>query len=78
MANPKQGKHQAELYADCLQEMHGQRPINRRDAETGRTDIREFKVNKDISGRAYQLEAIARVAENSVSSAANTIKKTCR
>ena len=27
MANPKQGKHQAELYADCLQQMHGQRPI---------------------------------------------------
>ncbi|WP_085906298.1 DEAD/DEAH box helicase family protein [Kiloniella majae] len=25
--DPKQGKRQAELYADCLEEMHGQRPI---------------------------------------------------
>lgn len=27
MADPKKGKHQAELYADCLEQMHGQRPI---------------------------------------------------
>lgn len=27
MASPKKGKHQAELYADCLEKMHGQRPI---------------------------------------------------
>ena len=107
MVNPKQGKHQAELYANCLQQMHGQRPvifysngfetylwddqfyperevqgfynkdelqrlIDRRDAKTGRTDIRDFKVNKEISGRAYQLEAIARVAENSVSFVTNS------
>ncbi|MCK5818826.1 MAG: DUF4145 domain-containing protein, partial [Psychromonas sp.] len=26
MANPKKGKHQAELYADCLETMKGQRP----------------------------------------------------
>jgi len=29
--------------------------------------LREFKVNTDIAGRAYQLEAISRVAENSIS-----------
>ena len=98
MADPRKGKHQAKLYADCLQAMHGQRPIifysngfetllwddqfyperevqgfynkdelqrliDRRDS---RSDLREFKVNKLIAGRAYQLEAIARVAENSV------------
>jgi len=98
MADPRKGKHQAQLYADCLTAMHGQRPIifytngfetllwddqfyperevqgfyskdelqrliDRRDS---RTDLREFKVNKLIAGRAYQLEAIARVAENSV------------
>jgi len=99
MANPKKGKHQAELYADCLESMHGQRPIifysngfetylwddqfsPERDVQgfytkdelqllidrrTSRTDLREFKVNTDIAGRAYQLEAIARVAENSIS-----------
>jgi type I restriction enzyme, R subunit len=101
MTNPKKGKHQAELYADCLQAMHGQRPIifysngfetylwddqfsperevqgfydkdelqlliDRRDPITGRKDIRDFKVNTDIAGRAYQLEAIKRIAENSV------------
>jgi len=98
MADPRKGKHQAELYADCLETMHGQRPvifysngfetylwddqfyperevqgfyskdelqllINRR---RSRTDLREFKVNRDIAGRPYQLEAIARVAENTV------------
>ena len=99
MANPKKGKHQAELYADCLQSMHGQRPVifysngfetylwddqfsPERDVQgfytkdelqllidrrTSRTDLREFKVNTEIAGRAYQLEAIARVAENFVS-----------
>jgi len=98
MVSPKKGKHQAELYADCLQAMHGQRPIifytngfetylwddlfsPERDVQgfyskdelqllidrrLSRTDLREFKVNKAIAGRAYQLEAIARVAENSV------------
>ncbi|MCK5867231.1 MAG: DEAD/DEAH box helicase family protein, partial [Mycoplasmataceae bacterium] len=98
MADPRKGKHQAELYADCLEQMHGQRPIifysngfetflwddqfypERGvqgfydkselalliDRRTSRSDLREFKVNKDISGRAYQLQAIARVAENTV------------
>lgn len=98
MANPKKGKHQAELYADCLEAMHGQRPIifysngfetfiwddqfypEREvqgfydkdelqlliDRRTTRTDLREFKVNQAISGRPYQLEAVKRVAENTV------------
>jgi type I restriction enzyme, R subunit len=98
MADPRKGKHQAELYADCLEQMHGQRPvifysngfesflwddqfyperlvqgfyskdelallIERR---TTRTDLRAFKVNQAISGRPYQLEAVKRVAENTV------------
>jgi type I restriction enzyme, R subunit len=99
MTNPKKGKHQVELYADCLQAMHGQRPIifysngfetylwddlfcpEREvqgfyskdelqlliDRRSTRTDLRAFKVNTEIAGRAYQLEAIKRVAENSVS-----------
>jgi type I restriction enzyme R subunit len=103
MANPKKGKHQAELYADCLEAMKGQRPIifytngfetylwddqfsperevqgfftkdelalliKNRDPKEGRQDLRTFKVNQEIAGkdRPYQLEAIARVAENSV------------
>ena len=36
------------------------------DRRTSRKDIREFKVNTDIAGRYYQLEAIKRVAENLV------------
>jgi type I restriction enzyme R subunit len=99
MANPKKGKHQAELYANCLETMHGQRPIifytngfesylwddlfcpEREvqgfyskdelqlliDRRSSRSDLRDFKVNTDIAGRPYQLEAIKRVAENSVS-----------
>ena len=98
MADARKGKRQAELYADCLQSMHNQRPVifytngfetylwddqfsaerevqgfytkdelqrmvNRR---SNRLDLREFKVNTDIAGRPYQLEAIKRVAENSV------------
>jgi type I restriction enzyme R subunit len=101
MADPRKGKHQAELYADCLEKMHGQRPIifysngfetflwddqffperqvqgfydkdelqlliARRHLLTGRTDLRDFKVNQAISGRPYQLEAVKRVAENTV------------
>lgn len=101
MADPRKGKHQAELYADCLEKMHGQRPIifysngfetflwddqffperqvqgfydkdelglliARRHLLTGRTDLRDFKVNHAICGRPYQLEAIQRVAENTV------------
>tara|TARA_R110002050_G_scaffold1244_4_gene8590 strand:+ start:22383 stop:25844 length:3462 start_codon:yes stop_codon:yes gene_type:complete len=100
MADPAKGKHQAELYADCLEKIHGQRPIifysngfvthlwddqfypSREvqgfytkdelllliERRTSRTDLREFKANEAISGRAYQLEAIQRVAENTVSS----------
>jgi len=98
MADPRKGKHQAELYADCLEAMHGQRPIifysngfetylwddqfypEREvqgfyskdecqlliDRRNCRTDLREFKVNRDIAGRPYQLEAITRIAENTV------------
>ena len=98
MADPRQGKHQAELYADCLAQMTGQRPIifysngfdtflwddqfypERKvqgfyskdelqlliDRRTTRLDIRQFSVNNAITNRAYQLEAIKRVAENSV------------
>jgi type I restriction enzyme R subunit len=90
------GKHQAFLYANCLEEMFGQRPIiyysdgfnthlwddkfypDREvqgfynqdelqlliDRRTSRKDIRDFKVNLDIAGRPYQLEAIQRVAES--------------
>ena len=27
MADARKGRHQAELYADCLETMHGQRPV---------------------------------------------------
>ena len=96
MADPRKGKHQATLYADCLQAKYGQRPIifysngfetylwddqfsPEREVQgfyskdelqlliqrrNSRTDLRTFNVNKDIAGRAYQLEAIQRVAEN--------------
>ena len=98
MADPRKGKHQAELYADCLEAKHGQRPIifysngyetylwddqfyPERDVQGfftknelqlliqrrgSRTDLRAFKVNEDIAGRPYQLEAIKCVAENYV------------
>jgi len=104
MADPRKGKHQAELYADCLEQMPSnskkQRPVifytngfetflwddqfyperevqgfytkdelqRLVDRRASRKDLREFKVNLDIAGykRPYQLEAIARVAENSV------------
>jgi len=103
MESPKKGKHQAVLYADCLEKMTGQRPIifysngfetylwddlfaperqvqgfydkdelqlliDRRDPISGRKDIRQFDVNLEIAGkgRPYQLQAIQRVAENSV------------
>ncbi len=100
MADPRKGKHQAELYADCLEQMTGQRPIifysngfetflwddqfypEREvqgfytkdelqlliDRRGTRRDLRLFEVNLEIAGkgRPYQLEAIKRVAENSV------------
>ena len=99
MADARKGKHQAELYANCLQAMTGQRPIifysngfethlwddqfyPEREVQgfyskeelqlliarrTSRTDLRTFKVDLEIAERAYQLEAIKRVAENFVS-----------
>jgi type I restriction enzyme R subunit len=98
MADARKGRHQAELYADCLENMHGQRPIifytngfetfiwddtfytDREiqgfytqdelqllvDRRTTRKDLRSFKVNREIAGRDYQLEAIKRIAENLV------------
>ena len=98
MADARKGKHQAELYANCLQAMTGQRPVifysngfethlwddqfyPEREVQgfyskeelqlliarrLSRTDLREFKVNLAIADRAYQLEAIKRVAENFV------------
>jgi type I restriction enzyme R subunit len=98
MADARKGRHQAELYADCIEQMHGVRPIifytngfetsiwddtfyTDRDIQgfysqdelqllidrrLTRKDLREFKVNKNIAGRDYQLEAIKRVAENLV------------
>jgi type I restriction enzyme R subunit len=98
MEDAHKGRHQAELYADCLETMHGQRPLifytngfdtylwddqfysERQvqgyytkdelhltiDRRSDRQDLREFKVNDDIAGRPYQLEAIKRVAENLV------------
>ena len=96
MVSPKKGKQQAVLYADCLEQMKGQRPIifytngfetymwddtfySERevsgfyskdelqlliDRRTTRKDLSAFKVDRNIAGRAYQLEAIKRVAEN--------------
>ena len=98
MADSRKGRHQAELYADCLESMHAQRPVifytngfetfiwddtfytDREiqgfytqdeiqlliDRRTTRKDLRSFKVDLDIVGRDYQLEAIKRVAENLV------------
>ena len=96
MVSPKKGKQQAVLYADCLEQMKGQRPVifytngfetymwddtfySERevsgfytkdelqlliDRRTTRKDLSTFKVDRNIAGRAYQLEAIKRVAEN--------------
>lgn len=96
MVDEKKGRYQSELYADCLEKMHGQRPIifysngfetniwddsfgiNRPvqgfytqdelqrsvDRRRDRKDPRLFQPNTKIAGRAYQLEAIKRVAEN--------------
>jgi type I restriction enzyme R subunit len=96
MYDARKGRHQAELYADCLEQMHGQRPIifytngfdshiwddtfytDRKidgfyskdelqrliDRRTDREDLRTFKINTEIAGRPYQMEAIQRIAEN--------------
>lgn len=91
----KKGRHQASLYADCLELKFKQRPVIyytngfdfylwddlfapdrkvsgfmtkdqlelsiRRRME--RVDLRDFKVNLNITGRPYQTEAIQRVSE---------------
>ncbi len=94
----RKGKHQASLYADCLEKMTGQRPVifytngfethlwddmfypdrltqgfyTKEELQTlvrrryERQDLRNFKVNTNIAGRAYQLEAIKRIAETLV------------
>ncbi len=95
-SNAENGKHQASLYATCLEQQFGRRPIifytsgyktmlwddtfysqprrvygfytkeellwsiQRRETLQ---DIRKATINKDISGRPYQEEAIRRVAE---------------
>jgi len=97
--SPEAGKHQAQLYANCLEQMHGQRPIiyysNGYETkiwndtfyslsrlvhgfhtkselqwmvqqQSTRKDIRQAKVNTEIAGRGYQIEAIKRVAETFV------------
>ena len=98
MADARVGRHQAELYADCLEQMYQQRPIifytngfetfiwddtfytDREisgfytqdelqilvDRRSTRKDLRKFKVNTNIAGRDYQIEAIQRVSENLV------------
>ena len=103
MAESRKGRYQAELYANCLEQMHGQRPIifytngfetyiwddsfyvDREvqgfytqdelqlqiDRRGSRKDLRSFQVNLDIAGRAYQLEAIQRIAENLVRTGKN-------
>lgn len=100
------GKHQAFLYANCLYESTGQRPIIfysngfetylwddlfypsrliqgfytkeelqiHIERRLSRKDLREFKVNIDIAGRYYQLEAIKRVAEHLVTTNENKLK----
>ncbi|MBP9849307.1 MAG: DEAD/DEAH box helicase family protein [Flavobacterium sp.] len=100
----RKGKHQASLYADCLEKMTGQRPVifytngfethlwddtfypdrltqgfyTKEELQTlvrrryERQDLRNFKVNTNIAGRAYQLEAIKRIADTLVTT--NTTK----
>ena len=101
------GKHQAFLYANCLEQITGQRPlifytngyetflwddtfysaprrvygfytkdelqwaIQRRSTIT---DIRKATINRNIVERAYQIEAIQRVAENFVIDTDNGIR----
>ena len=100
------GKHQASLYATCLEKMHGQRPVifytngyetklwddhfysaPRRvygfytkeelqwliQKRATIKDLRKATINTDIVNRAYQFEAINRVAETFVTDGANGI-----
>lgn len=105
-ADARKGKHQAELYANCLEKITGQRPVifytngfethiwddtfyPERDVagfytkdelqllvdrRKSRLDLRNFKVNTDIVGRPYQLEAIQRVAETLVATKYHLLK----
>ncbi len=98
MSDPRAGRHQVCLYADCLEQMYQQRPVlfytngyetylwddtfyadrlvdgfytqdelqQLIDRRKSRKDIRTFTVNKAITDRPYQMEAIRRVAENFV------------
>jgi type I restriction enzyme R subunit len=101
------GRHQAFLYANCLEKMHDQRPIifytngfetmiwddvfystprrvygfHTKDElqwaiqqRATRKDIRQAKVNEEIAGRPYQMEAIQRVAESFVTEGENGLK----
>lgn len=102
----KKGKHQACLYADCLERSTGQRPVifysngyetylwedtfyserlvqgfyTKEELQLlikrrfERLDIRNFSANTSIAGRAYQLEAIKRVAETLVITKDNKLK----
>ena len=96
MKDARKGRHQAELYANCIENMHGRRPVifytngfetylwddvfavdrevqgfyTRTELELimerrkTRKDPRLYKVNLDIAGRSYQLEALKRIAES--------------
>ncbi len=105
--NVEEGKHQAFLYANCLEQMFSQRPIifysngyeNKIWEDTfyntprpihgfytkselqwqlqkrsTRKDIRTAKVNAEIAGRPYQMEAIQRTAESFIVDSNNGIK----
>lgn len=106
MADAHKGQHQAELYANCLEQMTAQRPVifytngfetylwddtfypERQvhgfytkeelqlliDRRNSRKDIRNFKVNRNITNREYQLEAIKRVGETLVTENNFTLK----
>ncbi len=104
MVDAHKGRHQAELYANCLEHSTGQRPVifytngfetniwddtfyTERpvagfytkdelqlliDRRKSRKDLRKFKVDTNIVGRPYQLEAIQRVAEAMVTDQVST------
>jgi type I restriction enzyme, R subunit len=100
------GKHQAWLYANCLEQMFGQRPVifytNGYETKIWEDklyaaprsvygfytkpelqwmiqkhhsiqDLRKAKINTNIAGRTYQMEAIQRVAETFVTDGAHGI-----
>lgn len=93
--NPIVGEHQAELYADCLENKYGVRPViyftngfkhyvvdrlgfPKREIAAfhsiddlqllhhrqGRADITDLSVNKEISGRYYQIQGIHKLCEH--------------